>query len=206
MKRIVDAINVDSHGDRWLDYQLSKAYHHHWHHRQMRSNTREQVAVFVHNTGLASVFPFVSSLTLHLLIVSHNFPYSHFFPVAQSSSHFVCSTICSPSLSPSRPYLTHLRLFSPLLITCASNFAKRRKNNTPCPTNQTSSNHVDTILPIINFGRRVKGIKPVERRDKSVTMLATPELAPCLLALGQGTLEPIKFLMYSKCALKWPQT
>ncbi|KAK5829369.1 hypothetical protein F5H01DRAFT_361247 [Linnemannia elongata] len=26
-------------------------------------------------------------------------------------------------------------------------------------------------------------------------MLATPELAPCLLALGQGTLEPIKFLI-----------
>ncbi|OAQ25681.1 hypothetical protein K457DRAFT_22734 [Linnemannia elongata AG-77] len=29
-------------------------------------------------------------------------------------------------------------------------------------------------------------------------MLATPELAPYLLALGQGTLDPIKFLMYSK--------
>ncbi|KAK3819485.1 MAG: hypothetical protein J3R72DRAFT_423753 [Linnemannia gamsii] len=60
-------------------------------------------------------------------------------------------------------------------------------------TNQTSNIDVDTILPLINSGRSAKGIKQLGRGDQSVTMLATSEMTPCLLALNQGTLDPNTF-------------
>ncbi|KAG0249001.1 hypothetical protein BGZ95_007747, partial [Linnemannia exigua] len=62
-----------------------------------------------------------------------------------------------------------------------------------CSTSQTSNTDVDTILSLINSGRRAKGIKQLGRGDQSIAMLATPEMTPCLLALNQGILDPNNF-------------
>ena len=104
---------------------------------------------------------------------------------------FICFFTFSASLSLT---LHSLAFFLHLSYPAFQTLKKRKKkNNMSRPANQTSNNHVDTILPLINSGRRAKGIKQLGRRDKSATMLATPEMAPCLLAFSQGTLDPTKF-------------
>ncbi|KAF9117511.1 hypothetical protein BGW39_002100, partial [Mortierella sp. 14UC] len=61
------------------------------------------------------------------------------------------------------------------------------------PTDPACDKNDSPIISLINSGRLAKGIEQLEQQDASVTALATPDMAPCLLALSQGTLDPTKF-------------